>query len=148
MIVFNLNILFNIHTYLKMTYSYIIIRVTNVNHTAIYQYVQNQNYRATDTFDRLFYEESHGYKKDLTSREHDEVICLGVRYMGLRVTFREKTSRRNNVRYAIIYNRYKTGTEDEKTTISALRNFIRCYQRIPEKLEVISSDKLPDTIPY
>ena len=64
----------------KFTFLKIILPTANVNHTALFKYIESHNTRGQinlDTFRRMFYGKARyttHYRKDTQSREHDDEV--------------------------------------------------------------------------
>lgn len=118
------------------TLSYIgfTMRTRNVNHTGLYTYVQSHPVYKNAFKERefeLMYKTTSSRYKNVTSREHDEVISRAIKAMGLQLQF-------------VIYqgNRYvnifgKVRNEEELAQITEKLNIcITRFQRKPEPIEM------------
>ncbi len=137
---------------------YISFDTTKLNHTALCGQAMKLNPSLSlDSIHRMHKRVAPREKKDISSREHDDVIAKCVPVLGFRVAFREggvckdtkvhpnglKTVTKRNLRYAFIYKKVKP-KEQEKTTV-ALKEFTRQFRRFEDyELEVKLCQRVSD----
>jgi hypothetical protein len=111
------------------------IKTTNVNHTALYKHASNLPGFKVEAFKTTYRSEPSRFK-DVSSREHDEVISRAVKAMGLSLQFFVGGSKRNPFRYVEIFGSYTN--EDEKIQLTnQLKTIVKKFQRIPENIEIM-----------
>jgi len=127
----------------KFQKHYIIMRTSHVNHTALFKAAEK-----TETFKRAFYTTPSKYSgKELTSREHDEVICqsLLALSLGIKVAFKEG---KNGWRYAIFHSEFRSTDADSSNAIRImLADFSKQYKRIHDiTYHVLTANMLSDIV--
>jgi hypothetical protein len=129
----------------KHVFTYIKMRTDNVNHTALYKGAENTGLLKETAFKALFYHKpSSRGSKDLTSREHDEVISNCVPALGFKCSFVEVRTKKESTRYAIIYDRVDNTEDAIKASTRKLNDFALHYRRTKEDYPIYCVCKLTE----
>ena len=129
----------------KHVFTYIKMRTDNVNHTALYKEAEKTGLLKETAFKALFYHKpSSRGPKDLTSREHDEVIYNCVQVLGFKCSFVEVRTKKELTRYAIIYDRVDNIEDAIKACTRKLNDFALHYRRTRENYPIYCVYKLTE----
>ena len=115
----------------RYVHAYIIMETNNVNHTALYSAVNKTDEFKSESFKRLYWSIPSPYgRKDLSSREHDEVIARAVPVLGFTASFREFVTKKSTRRFVVISKRVDTNEADVMAKASiGLQTFYKQFRR-------------------
>lgn len=130
---------------LKHIIAYLVMETNDINHTALYKTGEVKEGFKLDTFKRLFYT-SPGRGKDVTSREHDEIISGIIPLLGLHVFYRETHTKKNTRRFAIIYKKIISTEAEINEAKREMEDFYRHYRRREGTNLVLFANRVSDIV--
>ena len=126
-------------------FMYIKMETDRIIHTVLYKVAEKTGLLKTTLFRSIFLTgtSKHG-PKDLTSREHDEVISNCVPLLGFKCSFVEESIKKSSIRYVIIYQRIENTEEAIKECTKKLKHFALHYHRFEDVFEIYTVYKSID----